>query len=185
LLEVGVNGGHSAYLALTTNPKLEFHGVDICEHAYVKPAVRWLQAEFPNRVFFHAGDCLKVLPELAGSGLSFDCFHIDGAKHTYYEDILNCHQMIAGAGAVIVVDDTQQNRVAWTWRRCVRQGLIEVIADFPPMPLIEAFRHQIGMLRPIASWKRTILFVYARALTLHGRTRLVLGRARARVRATR
>ena len=38
LLEIGVNGGHSAYLALTSNPDLEFHGVDICEHKYVSPA---------------------------------------------------------------------------------------------------------------------------------------------------
>src|ERR1039458_994251 len=93
LLEVGVNGGHSAYLALTTNPDLEFHGVDICEHAYVLPAIRWLQSEFPGRVFFYEGDCLKVLPNLAKGGQRFDCFHIDGGKQTYFRDILNCHRL--------------------------------------------------------------------------------------------
>ena len=76
LLEIGVNGGHSAFLALTSNPALEFHGVDICEHAYVKPAVDWLKQEFPGRVFFYKGDCRAVLPRLARDGRTFDAFHV-------------------------------------------------------------------------------------------------------------
>src|SRR5271168_237552 len=34
LLEVGVNAGHSALLALSSNPRLEYYGVDIMSHAY-------------------------------------------------------------------------------------------------------------------------------------------------------
>src|SRR5271157_5545853 len=33
LLEVGVNSGHSALLALSSNPRLEYYGVDILTHA--------------------------------------------------------------------------------------------------------------------------------------------------------
>ena len=54
MLEVGVNGGHSAFLALTSEPGLEYHGVDICEYAYVKPAVAWLQVCLAVRAG-HAG----------------------------------------------------------------------------------------------------------------------------------
>jgi hypothetical protein len=185
LLEVGVNGGHSAYLALTANPTLEFHGVDICEHAYVEPAVAWLQAEFPDRVFFHAGDCLTVLPRLADTGRRFDCFHIDGAKHTYYEDILNCLRMMRADGAVVVVDDTHLASVARIWRRCVRQGLIDTLADFPAMVPAETFRHQVGTLHPIPPSKRAILLVYARALTRLWQARLALGRLRRRLCSSR
>jgi predicted O-methyltransferase YrrM len=164
LLEVGVNGGHSAYLALTANPSLEFHGVDICTCPYVKLAVAWLEKEFPGRVFLHAGDSMKVLPELVRSSLRFDCFHIDGAKHTYYHDILNCLAMIAGTEAVIIVDDTQRTDVSPTWRRCIRQGLIEHIATVPPMPVSVTSHNEIGALQPTAAWKRRSLLMYAKTL---------------------
>ncbi|MBV8664186.1 MAG: hypothetical protein JO107_13910, partial [Hyphomicrobiales bacterium] len=36
MLEVGVNAGHSALLALSANPALVFHGVDIALHAYTE-----------------------------------------------------------------------------------------------------------------------------------------------------
>jgi len=164
LLEVGVNGGHSAYLALTANPSLEFHGVDICTSPYIRLAVAWLEKEFPGRVFLHAGDSLKVLPKLVRSGLRFDCFHIDGAKHTYYHDILNCQAMLAGTEAVIIVDDTQRTDVSPTWRRCIRRGLIEVMATFPPMPVSVKSHNEIGWLRPVAPWKRRSLLMYAKTL---------------------
>src|SRR6202012_806713 len=34
LLEVGVNAGHSALLALSSSPRLEYYGVDNVSHAY-------------------------------------------------------------------------------------------------------------------------------------------------------
>jgi len=178
LLEVGVNGGHSAYLALTANPRLEYHGVDICSFPYVRLAVAWLETEFPGRVFFHAGDSMKVLPGLVRSGLSFDCFHIDGAKYTYYHDILNCQAMIEGTDAVVIVDDTRVTEVSATWRRCIRQGLIEVMASFPSMPLSETNRNEIGMLQPVAPWKRRCLLAYANMLNRLRRARRIPSRAR-------
>ena len=133
LLEIGVNGGHSAFLALTSNPALEFHGVDICEHAYVKPAVDWLKQEFPGRVFFYKGDCRAVLPRLARDGRTFDAFHVDGAKFTYFEDVRNCQRMLAGDAAMIV-DDTQIEAVSDVVRRCLREGRIRSLRGFPVMP---------------------------------------------------
>jgi hypothetical protein len=133
LLEVGVNGGHSAFLALTSNPEIEFHGVDVCEHAYVRPAVEWLEAEFPGRVFFYEGDCRDVLPRLARGGGKYDVFHIDGAKWTYFEDIRNC-QMMRSGDAELIVDDIQNPLVAKTMQRCMREGRVRPLSGFPPMP---------------------------------------------------
>ncbi len=108
LLEVGVNGCHSAYLALTENLELEYHGVDICEYSYVEHAVAWLEREFPGRVFFYKGDSRRVLPVLTSRRLTFDVFHIDGFKPFYYMDILNSSRMVSPSGALVVVDDVDQ-----------------------------------------------------------------------------
>ncbi len=157
MLEIGVNGGHSAYVALTMNPKLEFHGIDICEHPYVRPAVAHLQAEFPGRVFFHPGDCLKVLPRLASQGEQFDIFHIDGAKHTYLEDVLWCDRMVAKASAVVIMDDTDQKRVSRVWRICTMLGVIEEVPQYSVMSTSEGYRNQVGRLIPLPTWKRPVL----------------------------
>lgn len=157
MLEVGVNGGHSAYLALTSNPALEFHGIDICEHAYVLPAVAQLQAEFPGRVFFHRGDCLEVLPLLAEGRQQFDVFHIDGAKHTYLADVRWCERMIAGEAATLIMDDTEQNGVSWVWRICAALGVIEPEPGFTAMSDGSDYRNQVGTLRALPGWKRLVL----------------------------
>jgi Methyltransferase domain len=156
MLEVGVNGGHSAFLALSSNPSLELHGVDIAEHAYVRPAAAWLEREFPGRFYFHEGSCLRVLPEIAKRGLRFDLFHIDGAKYTYYFDILNCHRMRSRDGALVILDDFNMRSVERVWRRSVSQGLVKPLAEFEPMPESVEHRNAIGRLPPVSksTWSR-------------------------------
>jgi len=152
MLEIGVNGGHSAYVALSATPDLEFHGVDIGEHSYVRPAIDWLAAEFPGRVFFHEGSCLEVLPRLHRQGLRFDLFHVDGAKHTYYRDILNCHRLAERDREIlIVVDDFNFGAVETVWRRCLCQGLVAPHPDFPPMDREAPRQNAIGALEPISA----------------------------------
>jgi predicted O-methyltransferase YrrM len=183
LLEVGVNGGHSAFLALTSNAELEYYGVDICEHDYVRPVVKWLQAEFPGRVFFYAGDSRRVLPRIKQTGLKFDAFHIDGAKHTYYQDICNCQQLARDARAAVILDDTQQEQVTRVWEKCLAQRRIHARLDFPAMPEAQKYRNQIGTLSPESSWRATrsrILLVAGnwaeRAVLLARRLRVWSGR---------
>jgi hypothetical protein len=134
LLEVGVNGCHSAYLALTDNPELEFHGVDICEHSYVERAVGWLKREFPGRVFFYQGDSRSVLPLLASRGLTFDAFHIDGAKHIYYMDIVNSSRMMSPSGAIVVVDDSEQLGVRAALSSLAIFNVTTRLPEFPSIP---------------------------------------------------
>ena len=131
LLEIGVNGGHSAYAALTANPELTYFGVDICAHAYVRPAIEWLQAEFPGRVSFESGNSLKTLPSLRRQGHLCDAFHVDGAKINYLADILHCRQMMTGTIAIVIVDDTNGPLVAASWRRCLRWRIVGPLAEYP------------------------------------------------------
>jgi predicted O-methyltransferase YrrM len=152
MLEIGVNGGHSAFVALSANPDLEFHGVDIADHAYVHPAVEWLEREFPGRVHFHEGSCLEVLPALARESMTFDLFHIDGAKHTYYRDILNCRPLMSRhRPALAIVDDANMGPVQNVWARSLRHGLIEPSPEFPTMT--GPRRNEIGVLREVPMWR--------------------------------
>ncbi len=133
MLEVGVNGGHSAFLALSSNPGLLYHGVDVCDHAYVIPAVEWLAKLFPGRVTFTKGSSLDVLPELARQRLSFDAFHEDGHKPFYYKDIVNSSRMASKDGALIIVDDIHRGDVATAWAWCSRLHVVSPAPQFPAM----------------------------------------------------
>lgn len=153
LLEVGVNGGHSAYVALSANPNLSYYGVDICEHPYVRPAIELLKEQFPGRVSFSAGNSLRILPYLAKSGETFDAFHIDGAKHLYFKDILNCALLIDGDFGSLIVDDTQLRSIAWVWRTSIRYGLIRPDPKNPPGPAGANDQSGSGILRVLPRWK--------------------------------
>jgi predicted O-methyltransferase YrrM len=171
ILEVGVNGCHSAYLVLSANPRLEYHGVDICDHTYVEPAVEWLKGEFPGRVFFSAGNSLDVLPALAKRGMTFDAFHIDGAKVNYYDDLVNASSIVSQGGAIAVVDDaeTMAARVAlWS---LTALGVVKTIPEFPSMSSADPNRHQIKSIVLTAPGKRKLLKMYSHALNLARRAK--------------
>jgi hypothetical protein len=110
LLEVGVNAGHSALLALSSNPRLEYYGVDIMSHAYTAECVDFLKGEFPGRVHLFTGDSREVLPWLISrrTELAFDIFHVDGG-HTdevCRSDMSNCIQIASSErGRHVLLDD--------------------------------------------------------------------------------
>src|SRR5271155_2856889 len=95
LREVGVNAGHSALLALSTSPRLEFYGVDIMTHAYTAECVDYLKGEFPGRVHLFPGDSREVLPWLVNrrAELMFDmtnCIRIargQRGRHLMLDDV--------------------------------------------------------------------------------------------------
>ncbi len=184
LLELGVNAGHSAYLALTACPELHFYGVDICQFPYTRPAVSWLQERFPGRVTFFAGNGSKVLPTLSGLGITFDAFHIDGAKWTYYSDLLHAQRLVRGRAARVIVDDASVDIVAATWRRCLAQRVVVADPAFPDM-VGARFTNAIGLLLPARQPDHAIHLAEA---WLRSRKRtgwLLAKRARRRLRAAR
>jgi hypothetical protein len=163
LLEIGVNGGHSAYAALMANPELTYFGVDICSHSYVRPAIDWLKAEFPGRVIFESGNSLKTLPALRRRGYRCDVFHVDGAKINYLADVLHCRQMMEGTDAIVIVDDTNGPRVSATWRRCLRWGIVAPLAAYPSLDK-GGFSNEIAQLLPARSGRTNAQLAAAAAL---------------------
>ena len=110
MLEVGVNAGHSALLALSSNPRLEYYGVDIMSHRYTIECVDFLKGEFPGRVHLFPGDSREVLPWLAARSeeLGFDLLHVDGGhtSEVCLSDMTNCIRMAHGEkGRHLLLDD--------------------------------------------------------------------------------
>jgi predicted O-methyltransferase YrrM len=173
ILEVGVNGGHSAFLVLAANPDLAYHGVDICEHAYVEPAVAWLEREFPGRVSFDRGDSAKVLPVLAARGHTFDAFHLDGVKYNYLDDILNSSAMVAPGGALAIVDDAETKAARIALSSLTLFGVVKSLPDFPPMSSDDPNRHEIKSLSATSPAKRGLIRPYSDAITLARRAKAI------------
>lgn len=110
LLEVGVNAGHSALLALSASPTLEYYGVDIMAHAYAAECVDFLKAEFPGRVHLFPGDSREVLVRLAdrSGDIEFDILHVDGGhtSEVCRSDMANCIRIARGGrGRHLLLDD--------------------------------------------------------------------------------
>ncbi len=127
LLEVGVNAGHSALLALSSNPRLEYYGVDIMSHAYTAQCVDFLKGEFPGRVHLFTGDSREVLPWLVSrrAELAFDIFHVDGG-HTddvARSDMSNCIRIASGQrGRHVLLDDVHASWIFDVYCEFVSRG---------------------------------------------------------------
>ena len=127
LLEVGVNAGHSALLALSSNPRLEYYGVDIMSHAYTAECVDFIKGEFPGRVHLFTGDSREVLPWLVSrrAELAFDIFHVDGG-HTddvARSDLGHCIRIGAGQrGRHVLLDDVHASWIFDVYCEFVSRG---------------------------------------------------------------
>jgi predicted O-methyltransferase YrrM len=115
VLEIGFNAGHSSGMFLSTFPDVTVTSVDICHHAYTRPAYDRLRELFPGgRLTLHCGNSVKVVPKLAdedpGLLAAHDTVFIDGG-HLY---VVAFHDLLAAApyakpGALVVVDDCSTN----------------------------------------------------------------------------
>ncbi len=129
LIEVGVNAGHSALLALSANPTLLYYGVDINSHNYTTQCVKYLMEEFPNRVHYYPGDSREVLPYLAThhAELNFDIFHVDGGHTTEVcrTDISNCLRLAnRGLGNHLLLDDINASWIFDVYCEFVSKGYL-------------------------------------------------------------
>jgi hypothetical protein len=127
LLEVGVNAGHSALLALSSNPRLTYYGVDIMSHAYTAECVDFLKGEFPGRVHLFSGDSREVLPWLVNrrGELAFDIFHVDGGhtEEVCRSDMANCIRIATGdRGRHVLLDDVHASWIFDVYCEFVSRG---------------------------------------------------------------
>lgn len=109
ILEIGLNGGHSAENFLQTCKNLKkFISFDINMHDYTPRAVEYFKRKYKNKFEFIAGDSTLTVPHYASSfpDQKFDLIYVDG-KHTYeyvIKDILNC-RAFAHSDTILWVDD--------------------------------------------------------------------------------
>ena len=129
-------------------------------------------------MFFYEGSSVDVLSQLVERGLTFDAFHIDGAKETYYHDIVNSSRMVSAGAATVVVDDIGHPGVARRWRRSVRQHLVATVPEFPRSPEAD---HAVGAMVPSSHLKWQVLITYSRALNFQRQARERVAQRRGRV----
>lgn len=109
VLEIGLNGGHSAdnFLQTCTNLK-KFVSFDINMHGYTQPAADYFKRTYKEKFEFIPGDSALTVPQYASDfpDQKFDLIYVDG-KHTYeyvIEDIMNC-RALAHPDTILWVDD--------------------------------------------------------------------------------
>jgi hypothetical protein len=114
ICEIGFNAGHSCMLFLLGRDKtpLDFTIFDIGHHRYTRPAVEYIQQQFPHVNFEYVeGDSTVIMPEwidrhpeLVGK---YDVVHVDGghSEHCIANDMKNT-DLIVKPGGIVIVDDT-------------------------------------------------------------------------------
>ena len=128
LLEVGVNAGHSALLALSSSARLEYYGVDNTSHAYTAECIDFLEGGVPGAgAPMFTGDSREVLPWLVNrrAELAFDIFHVDGghADEVSRSDMGNCIRIASGQrGRHVLLDDVHASWIFDVYCEFVSRG---------------------------------------------------------------
>lgn len=154
MFEIGLNGGHSSFLAMTSNENLTVYSNDIAEfyppcpnihpEIYVPEAAKTLKTFFNNRFNFIKGSCIIEVPIFVKNNpeMVFDIIHIDGAKETYKQDFLNIRPLLKD-NSVIIFDDSQNPAVQKIVDDFIRQGHLQRTPDFPQMNPNIKYRNEI------------------------------------------
>jgi Methyltransferase domain/Nucleotide-diphospho-sugar transferase len=124
LLEIGFNAGHSALLALDSNPALVYAGVDIGSNAYSRPCADVLASAYGARFAIEYRDSRLYLPQLLIERRpGFDVVHVDGGHDaaTACADIALALCLVR-PGGVVLVDDTNYQPIHAIVRSLVDGG---------------------------------------------------------------
>lgn len=134
VLEIGVNGGHSALTMFTANPELSYHGFDIGHHDYTQPAIDWLAKKF-KKVSYHAGDSKLTIPKF-NKKITFDLIHVDGGHSAQQAlvDIKNCRRL-AHKRTLLLFDDCNTRGEAGPellqlWGKLVKDKYIKELPEW-------------------------------------------------------
>lgn len=154
MFEIGLNGGHSAFLALMSNKNLQIYSNDIAEfyppcptihpEIYVQIAADTLKTMFNNRFTFIKGNCLSEVVKFVKNNpnVKFDIIHIDGEKGTYKRDFLNLIPSL-NEDAIIIFDDSNMESVQNMVDELMNDGYLHRVSDFPQMNPNIKYRNEI------------------------------------------
>lgn len=154
MFEIGLNGGHSTFLALMSNKNLQIYSNDIAEfyppcpdihpEIYVQIASDTLKTFFDNRFTFIKGACLTEVPKFIKNNpnIKFDIIHIDGEKSTYEQDFFNLMPSL-NDNAIVIFDDTNQESVQMSVDKLINNKHLYRIYDFPQMNSNIKYRNEI------------------------------------------
>lgn len=144
MFEIGINGGHSSFLALESNPEITIVANDIAQHyppcpdrhpeTYVPVACKVLSELYPGRFTSIIGDCLTVVPKFmnGNADLRFDAVHLDGRKDTYTRDFHNIQNNMT-PDCHIIFDDMQDRSVKRQVDNLIKSNTIKIHPSFPRM----------------------------------------------------
>lgn len=139
MFEIGINGGHSSFLALISNEELVVHANDLAQHysdfypnIYVPAACEALQELFPGRFKYIFGDCVEAVPAYIKNNpeLQFDIVHIDGNKDVYTTDFYNLKPALT-KDATVIFDDLNLSRVKAQIDKLIQDKEVAPIDKFP------------------------------------------------------
>lgn len=111
-IEVGVNAGHSAVLALESRPDLHYTGIDVCIHRYTRLCAEVLSHHYGSRFQFHRGGSSLWLKRVSRA-LEPTLFSIDGDHSRRQLEIdlaLLTPRLIPGD--TVWIDDTDRPELA-------------------------------------------------------------------------
>ena len=138
MFEIGINGGHSSFLALYHNPELIVHANDYATkfsdfnpQIYCVAACEALCELFPGRFHYVFGNCLSAVPQYLKDNpeLQFDIVHIDGNKDTYTQDFHNLRPALTD-DALVIFDDYNIPRVQSQVNQLINKNLLTQLPEY-------------------------------------------------------
>lgn len=154
MFEIGLNGGHSTFLALMSNKNLKIYSNDIAEfyhpcpnihpEIYVKVASDTLKTLFDDRFTFIKGSCLSEVPKFIKNNpdIKFDIIHIDGEKSSYKQEFFNLMPSL-NDNAIVIFDDTNYQPVQMMVDELINNKYLHRSHDFPQMNTKIKYRNEI------------------------------------------
>ncbi len=108
VLEIGLNGGHSAQTILEHFPDCIFYSFDIIQMTYTNVAVEYFKRKYRNQFVFIEGNSEQTISKFykKNPGLKVDFIYIDGSHEykTVVQDIENC-RYLAHSSTKVWIDD--------------------------------------------------------------------------------
>ena len=140
VIEIGLNGGHSAAIFFLGNPELKFLSFDICEHKYVEDVSNYYKNKYNFE--FIKGDSLIKVKEY-NNDIKYDVIHIDGGHNDecVRNDLINCKKF-AHNNTLMIFDDTNAKHIENILNEFCKNNFIKEI-DYSIFNLRKCYFHRI------------------------------------------